>query len=183
VEAQRGASLLGATVEYVELDGDAHLEIKAVHALKIAGIIRRTKPGIVFAPSLSENQHPDHFRLGRLIRDAARLARYGGLSDLKQLAPHSIDQLLYYALTLESEPTDISPLLIDVSSPEVLAAWTAAMEAHESQVTGRNYVEIQLARARLRGLSAGVTHAIAVYPADAPVFDSLVPLSRGARQF
>jgi LmbE family N-acetylglucosaminyl deacetylase len=74
---------LGATLEFVELDGDAHLEIRAAHAIKLAGVIRRLRPDILLAPSLGENQHPDHFRLGRLVRDAARLARYGGVAELR----------------------------------------------------------------------------------------------------
>src|SRR5205823_11339362 len=63
IEAKRAAALLGATIEFVELDGDAHLEIRAAHAIKLAGILRRTRSGIVLAPSLVENQHPDHWRL------------------------------------------------------------------------------------------------------------------------
>lgn len=182
-EAERAAALLGATLEWVELDGDAHLEIKAAHAIKLAGLIRRVRPGIVLAPSLVENQHPDHARLGRLVRDAARLARYGGVKELRDLPPHSIAQLLFYALTPESEPRDLSPVLIDVSAPEVIAAWTAAMEAHASQASARNYVELQLTRARLAGQRAGLGHAIALFPNDPPVLESLEPLGRGARRF
>ena len=51
---------------------------------------------------------------------------------------------------------------MDVSAPEIVAAWTAAMEAHASQVQARPYVELQLARARFQGLRAGVGHAIAL---------------------
>ena len=51
-EARKSAALLGATVEFVELDGDAHFEVRAAHAIKLAGIIRRVRPGIVLAPSL-----------------------------------------------------------------------------------------------------------------------------------
>src|ERR1700722_18464430 len=50
-EAKKAAALLGATVEFIELDGDAHLEIRSAHAIKLAGIIRRVRPGIVLAPS------------------------------------------------------------------------------------------------------------------------------------
>src|SRR5882724_8343943 len=75
-EAKQAAAILGATIEFIELDGVAHLEIRAAHAIKLAGIIRRVRPGIVLAPSLVENQHPDHWRLGQLVRDATRLARY-----------------------------------------------------------------------------------------------------------
>jgi LmbE family N-acetylglucosaminyl deacetylase len=57
----------------------------------------------VLAPSVVENQHPDHARLGRMVRDAARLARYGGVKELR-LPPHAIGQLLFYAVTPEAEP-------------------------------------------------------------------------------
>ena len=182
-EAQKAAEALGASIEFIELDGDAHLELKAQHAITLAGILRRVKPGIVLAPSLVENQHPDHWRLGKLVRDASRLARFGGLAELRGLAPHVIGQLLFYAISAEAESADISPFLVDVSAPEIVAAWTASMEAHASQMVTRNYSELQLTRARANGLRAGVGHAIALFPNDPPVIESLAQLGRGARRF
>jgi LmbE family N-acetylglucosaminyl deacetylase len=182
-EAETAAALLGATVQFIELDGDAHLELRAAHATKLAAIIRRVRPGIVLAPSLVENQHPDHVRLGQLVRDAARLARYGGVAELREWPPHAIGQLFFYAVTLEAEPSGIMPVLIDISAPEIIAAWTAAMEAHASQNQGRKYVELQLTRARLRGMRAGVSHATPLFPNDPLVFNSLAPAGRGARSF
>jgi hypothetical protein len=117
------------------------------------------------------------------VRDAARLARYGGVAELRDLAPHVIEQLLFYAVIPEAEPRDVTPILIDVSAPEIIAAWTAAMEAHTSQTSARNYIELQLTRARSNGLRAGVDHAIALFTNDSLVFDSLAPLGRGARRF
>jgi LmbE family N-acetylglucosaminyl deacetylase len=182
-EAEKSAAILGATMEIVDLDGDAHLEVRAAHAIKLAEILRRVRPSIVLAPSLVGNQHPDHAKLGELVRDAARLARYGGVEELRSSAPHAIDQLFFYAGTPEAEPVDISPVLVDVSSPEIMAVWKEAMEAHGSQISKREYVELQLTRARLRGLSAGVGHAIALFPNDPVVVDSLTNLGRGARRF
>src|SRR3954467_299402 len=46
-EAKKAASLLGATVEFLDLDGDAHLELRAAHAIKLAGVVRRLRPAIV----------------------------------------------------------------------------------------------------------------------------------------
>jgi N-acetylglucosamine malate deacetylase 1 len=178
-EAKKAAALLGASIEFLDLDGDGHLEIRAAHAIKLAGIIRRTKPGIVLAPSLVENQHPDHWRLGKLVRDAARLARFGGLKELRKAPAHTIGQLFYYAVTPEAEPTDITPVLIDVSAPEIVRAWTAAMEAHASQTSARTYVELQVTRARLRGLRAGAEHAVALFPNDPLVFNSLAQIDSG----
>ena len=182
-EAKKSAALLGATMEFIELDGDAHLEVRVAHAIKLAGILRRVRPGIVLAPSLVENQHPDHAKLGQLVRDAARLARYGGLKKLSSKPVHAIEQLYFYAVTPEAEPAGITPVLIDISAPGILAAWTAAMEAHVSQVSARSYVELQLVRARLRGLRAGIGHAIALFPNDPPVLDSLAQIGPGARRF
>ena len=183
IEANRSAALLGAKLEFIELDGDAHLEVRVAHAIKLAGIIRRVRPGIVLAPSLVENQHPDHPRLGQLVRDACRLARYGGVEELRSEPPHAIEQLFYYAVTPEAEPPDITPVLVDVSAPDILRDWTIAMQAHASQAASQNYVELQLTRARLRGLRAGCGHAMALFPGDPLVLDSLAPAGRGARQF
>lgn len=182
-EARAAAAQLGATVEFITLDGDAHLEVRAAHAITLAAILRRRRPRAVLAPSLVPNQHPDHWRLGQLVRDATRLARYGGLTELRRFAPHAIEHLFWYAVTAEAEPRDLSPVLIDVSDPAVINAWRAAMEAHASQMKTRNYVEFQLTRARLHGLRAGVEQAIPLWPNDPPVLRSLAALDRAARTF
>lgn len=182
-EAKKAAKLLGATIEFLELDGDAHLDVRAAHAIKLAKVIRQIRPGVVLAPSLVENQHPDHARLGSMVRDAVRLARYGGLKELRRHSRHAIEQLFYYAVTPEAEPRDITPVLIDVSAPETIATWTAAMNAHGSQTSARNYIELQLTRARLLGTRAGIGHAIALFPNEPLVFESLTQAGRGARRF
>ena len=182
-EARLAASLLGAAVEFVALDGDASLEVKPAHAVKLAAIIRRIRPWVVLAPSLAENQHPDHPKLGRLVRDAARLARYGGVAKLRARPAHAIGPLLFYAVTPEAEPEGAVPILVDISNVSDLETWTRSMEAHASQLRTRNYVELQLARARVLGLRAGVRHAQALFPADPLLFNSLEPLSGSARSF
>ena len=170
-------------MEFIQLDGDARLEVRTAHAIKLAGIIRRLRPGIVLAPSLGQNQHPDHYRLGQLVRDATRLARFGGLMELKSRPAHTIGQLFFYAVTPEAEPVGIQPVLIDISASEIVAAWTAAMEAHASQLKTRNYVELQLARARVHGLRAGLEHAQPLFPNDPLVFNSLASLTRAAKRY
>jgi LmbE family N-acetylglucosaminyl deacetylase len=182
-EAHKAAKILGATVEFVDLDGDAHLELRAAHTIKLAAIVRRVRPAIVLAPTLVENQHPDHWRLGRTVQEAARLARYGGVKELRELQPHAISQLFYYAITPDGEPDNATPFLVDVSAPEVLDAWTAAMKTQVTQTQVINYIELQLTRAHLRGLRAGIGHAIALYPNDPIVIESLASVGRGARKF
>src|SRR4030095_12557792 len=106
--ARRAAALLGASLELIELDGDAHLEVRAAHALTLAGVLRQMRPRLVLAPCLAKQQHPDHWRLGRLVGDAARLARFGGVQELSAWAPHSIELLLHYALARGCEPGEHS---------------------------------------------------------------------------
>lgn len=182
-EAETSARILGATLEFIDLGGDAHFEHSPAHAMTLARALRRSRPGIVLSPAPVENQHPDHAVLGRLIRDAARLARYEGITQLRDLPPHAIDLLLFYAVSPEAEPKDVTPVFIDVSPSESIAAWTSAMNAHVSQMCTRNYVDLQLARARVNGLRAGVDHAIALFPGDPMVVDSLARLGHGARRF
>lgn len=182
-EARNAARILGAEIEFFELDGDAHLEVKVEHAIKIAEIIRRIRPSSILAPSHAPNQHPDHSRLGLLVRDACRLARYGGLKELKGSNAHSIRQLFYYAVTPEGEPEGVSPSLFDISNAEIVQSWTEAMQAHLTQTSSRNYVELQLARARVWGERAGVQYAMALYSNDPLIFESLAGAGRGARQY
>jgi LmbE family N-acetylglucosaminyl deacetylase len=182
-ESRKAADVLGATIEFIDLGGDSHLELRVEHTIELAEIIRRERPSTVLAPTCVDNQHPDHSRLGKLVRDAARLARYGGLKELLALKAHTIEQLMYYAVTPDAVPHGMTSILIDISAPDVLSAWTEAMKAHASQASTRNYIEMQLTRARLLGVQAGIEHAIALYPNDPLIFESLSQTGKGARRF
>ncbi|HVU39384.1 MAG TPA: PIG-L family deacetylase [Opitutales bacterium] len=171
-EAERAAKILGATLEFLELDGDAHLELRSAHAIKLARILRRVRPAVVLAPTVEPNQHPDHWRLGQLVRDACRVARFGGVGELRQLAPHAIARLFFYAVTPDAEPPGALPVLIDISPPAIVKTWTAAMAAHASQMKTRDYIEFQLARAKVHGLGAGRKYAQPLFPNAPLVFES-----------
>jgi LmbE family N-acetylglucosaminyl deacetylase len=105
------------------------------------------------------------------------------VAGLRASPAHTIAHLLFYAITAEGEPPGLPPVFFDVSDPAVIAAWTASMEAHATQARSRNYLELQLTRARLNGLRSGVDHAIALFPNDPLVFSSLRQLDRSARRF
>lgn len=182
-EAHAAAKILDATLHFADLGGDARFAPTPQNAITLARFIREIKPAILLAPTPVENQHPDHAALAKIVRDAARLARYAGLSDLQPLPAHAIDHLLFYAITPDAEPRDQFPLLIDVSDPAILAIWTRSMEAHASQMKTRNYLDLQLIRARLNGLRAGVSHALALFPNDPLVLSSLSTFLPGARHF
>jgi bacillithiol biosynthesis deacetylase BshB1 len=183
-EAESAARILGAELMLLELDGDGRLEYRVQHALSLARVIRERRPEIVLAPAPDENQHPDHAKAGRIARDAARLARYAGLAELKAHASHAIDALYFYDVTGVWDTTAssaIGPLIVDVSP--AFETWNAAMACHASQMTTRDYVALQVARARLLGAKIGVAHAMAVRANDAIVVNALTDLPASARRF
>ncbi len=183
-EAEAAAEIMGARLELLELEGDSRIEYRPPNAIAIARVIRRVRPHILLAPSPEENQHPDHGKAGRLTRDAARLARYGGLVDLATARAHSIDALYFYEITgtgLGSAATGLPWIIVDVS--DVLPAWRRAMECHASQTATRNYVELQVARARALGLEIGAEHAMAVRANDPIRLDGLTDLRGSGRRF
>jgi LmbE family N-acetylglucosaminyl deacetylase len=181
-EARQAAGWLGATIAFADLGGDAHFEESVANVLLLARLIRQHAPAIILAPTCEPNQHPDHVKLGRMVRDAARLARYGGVRELRAWPAHAVGQVLFYAVSPGAEPEAKGRLLVDVSPEPVMKAWRAAMAAHASQMATRDYVDLQVTRARLRGHEAGVGHAIALWPNDTPVFDGLTALRRAARR-
>jgi bacillithiol biosynthesis deacetylase BshB1 len=181
-EATAAAGRMGARLEFLPLEGDARLEYRPANALEIARVVRRLRPHLLLAPSPEENQHPDHAKAGRLARDAARLARYGGLRGLEPHAPHAIDALYFYDVTgTGAAPPGLARVVVDVS--DAFETWKAAMECHRSQQATRDYVGLQVARARLLGAEIGVAHAMAVWAGDPIRLERLSDLQGSARRF
>jgi LmbE family N-acetylglucosaminyl deacetylase len=178
-EAKASASILGATLHFVRLRGESGAEA-AADALKLAAVIRRVRPGAMFAPSLVENQHPDHPRIGHMVRDAARLARGGAGAKRRSKAQRSIGPLFFYAVSPEAEPAGVLPVLMDISDPKAVETWNSSMQAHASQRRSRDLAVYQMEGAHVHGLRAGVELAQPLYPDEPLVFDSLAPLARCA---
>jgi len=117
------------------------------------------------------------------VRDAARLARYGGVRELRRWPAHAVEQVLFYAVSVEAEPRDRLPVLVDVSEEADEVAWAAAMHAHASQMQTRSYADFQLTRAAVNGQRCGVRLAIPLFPNDPLVIGSLAAMGRGARRY
>lgn len=180
-ECEAAARVLGAGLSFIDCGGDGLIENRRANAVRIARVIRETQASVVLAPSLVENQHPDHAAVGGATRAAARLARYAGLGELRDLAAHAIESLYFYAITPGAEPTGATPFLFDVS--EVVEDWRNLMGCHASQMKTRRYLELQVSRARTLGLNSGCEYAQALWPNDAVLVDDLNSAPRGARLF
>ncbi|TAN22195.1 MAG: hypothetical protein EPN33_08830 [Acidobacteria bacterium] len=178
-EARAAAKLMGATIEFLDFRGDCQLEATPANAIRLAGEIRRLQPEIVLAPNPAENQHPDHAAAGRLMRDACRLARYGGLLELRALAPYRVAQLYFYDITQHGvRGPDI---VVDIS--DLVDRWEAVMRCHASQVNSRGYIELQKTAAHLLGLSVGVEYACGVYVNEPVRVERLSALQLSARNY
>ena len=153
-ESRNAARLMGASIEFLDFGGDCHLECSPQNAIRIAAEIRKFKPQIVLAPHPQENQHPDHAAAARLVRDACRLARYGGLEELKSTPPHRVSNLFFYNITQHMQKPDI---VIDIS--DLIPEWEAVMRCHESQVLSKGYIDLPMTAARLLGLTIGIDYA------------------------
>jgi N-acetylglucosamine malate deacetylase 1 len=178
-EARKAAEMIGAGIEFLALGGDCHFRPNPESTVLLAHHIRVFRPDIVLAPQLDENQHPDHAIVGAMVRDAARLARYGGLEELKGLAPHAIGHLYYYSIThvFGTEPD----LVIDVT--DVRPQWEEAMNCHQTQMKTRHYVELVLSRARALGVAIGGGYAVGLWVNDPVRIGSLSDLTLSSRQF
>ncbi len=180
-EARAAAKLLGADLHVLDFGGDGYQTASPANATAIARLIREVRPTLVFAPTPHPNQHPDHAAVGQATRDACRLARYAGLEPLRDLPPHTIDSLWFYAITPPLDPHPAPTLLVDVSS--VLDRWRQLMACHESQLTHRNYLDLQLTQAHHLGLQANCQAAIPLWPNDPPIVKNLSSLTRATRAF
>ena len=165
-EARSAAQILGAKIDFLEMGGDAHLEICAVNNIAMARQIRAARPDVLLSPVASPDQHPDHIVVSYLCRNAVRLARYGGLAELRDLSPHRIRRHLEYAIT-PSAGSGQEQRTIRVDISEYFARWVELMECHQTQLRTRRYIELQTARARLLGLESGIEYAQALYSPDA----------------
>lgn len=179
-EARTAAKQLGAQLEFIELGGDSHIENANSNALAIARQIRNARPNILLSSVTSPDQHPDHAVVGSLCRDAARFARYGGIAELRDLAPHALEHHFQYTVTPAAEPRGLS-VRVDISAQ--FAAWLKLMECHRTQLQTRGYIELQTARAQLLGQEAGVAYAQALFPCDHLFVDSLGEMPRSIRLF
>ena len=178
-EAQNAAKFIGAELEFINLGGDCHIENNPKNILKIAEIIRKEKPNIVLAQSLTENQHPDHLILSQMVRSACRYARYGGLNEIKKYKTHLVDALYYYPSSAE---VDKKPdIIIDVSKE--YDKWVKAMEQHTSQMGTKNYVNLVSSKAHFWGTSIGVEYAVGLWVNDPVRVDSLTSINKSKRDY
>lgn len=177
-ESKQAAKVIGAEIEFLDMGGDCHIEYTPANVIQIARVIRIFKPDIILTPDLGTNQHPDHFKVGQMTRDACRYARYGGLTELKDLPCHKIKNLYFYPITSQVPNPDI---IIDIS--EVFDTWTKVMECHGSQLQTKQYIELQTRKASYLGTLTGGNYAQGLFKNDALQVNFISDLELSSRNF
>lgn len=178
-EATAAAKLIGARLTWGDFGGDSHIVYSSENVIAMARHIRTVHPDVVLANSPDENQHPDHVQAAAIVRAAVRLARYGGVPELKQLKPHAVDAVYFYPATLNTQRQP--DILIDIS--KYAPKWRKVLAAHKSQLKTRNYIDLVIARARVLGLSINAQYAQGLYLNDPLVLDVPSSASGSARNF
>lgn len=181
-ETKSAATLLGATLKFLDLGGDSHIAATVENTLAIARCIRAVRPEILLAPTAGRDQHPDHTAVGRLCINALRLARYGGIKELRDVPSHAVSQFFAYAVTPAAEPSRESAA-VHVDITPYFTRWVQLMECHKTQLRTRDYIELQTARARLLGVQAGVEYAQALFMTDHLLVKTLAELPPSIRLF
>lgn len=120
-EAIDAANFAGCELEFMDFT-DNYVEDTNERALKIAAIIRKHRPKIVFVPYHTNNHshidghaHPDHLNAGRLVVKAARFAKFKGAKVTGDV--HSINNLIFYMAPRHSKPSftvDVSDVMDDL---------------------------------------------------------------------
>jgi len=178
-EAVDAAKLMGAEIEFLDFGGDCHIEYTPKNGIKIAKYIRQYKPNIILAPQPDENQHPDHSAAGKIVRDAARFARYGGLAELKGLPAHKIDSLYFYFVT---QPFGQNPDIV-VDASDVYKDWKKVMECHKTQMKGKQYLNLISSRAAALGAAIGTQYAVGLWKNDPIRLNTLSDITLSSRNY
>jgi N-acetylglucosamine malate deacetylase 1 len=131
-ETKDAAAFLGAELEILDFK-DCHIHDDGPSRLKIANIIRKYKPKIVFAPYFEHKtnhkdgvSHPDHEATGLIVRSALRFAKFKKIE--LDYEAHMVDNILYYMIPRFKKPTFIS----DVS--QYMDDWDVLARKHQSQM-------------------------------------------------
>jgi LmbE family N-acetylglucosaminyl deacetylase len=181
-EARAAAALLNAKLKFLNLGGDSHIAASVENAMTLARCLRTVRPEILLAPTIIADQHPDHVAVAQICMNAVRLARYGGLDDLRDLAPHAVSHFYTFAVTPGAEPArTCAAVHVDITL--YFARWVQLMECHKTQLRTRDYIELQTARARLLGVQAGVEYAQALFMTDPLLVKTLAELPPSIRLF
>ena len=158
---------------------DSRVENTWENRLKIARVIRETRPQVIIPPYW-QGRHPDHYTASVVGYEACFLAGLARL-DLDGLAPHRPFKIVYATLYYDVRPT----FVVDIT--EQFEARLESILAYKSQFTdqaaGKDLFPAQAeirerieAMARFYGLMAGVKYAEPFVQKEVGLVDDLTAI-------
>jgi bacillithiol biosynthesis deacetylase BshB1 len=110
--------------------GDCRIEDTFENRCKVAGVIRKHQPQVVFAPyyNLPIGRglgHNDHYKTGQIVANAFNLAHLPKAPAPGE--PHQARAIYFYFLPPGTVPT----FIVDIS--DFVEDWLAALDCHQSQ--------------------------------------------------
>ncbi|MGP4083035.1 bacillithiol biosynthesis deacetylase BshB1 [Pseudalkalibacillus sp. R45] len=158
-EAEQAAKVMGLQ-ERLNLElPDRGLRLTESYIQKIAQVIRKYKPAIVFLPH-PEDRHPDHGNCSRLVEESVFSAGIRKYRVEEELAAHRVGKVYYYFINGYEHPhftVDISG--VSDKKKESLKAYKSQFIASDEGVEtplNNGYIEAVEARDTLFGKEAGV---------------------------
>ncbi|RBP89006.1 bacillithiol biosynthesis deacetylase BshB1 [Cytobacillus firmus] len=161
-ESLKAADILGVSVRETLSLPDRGLYYNQEYIKKIAEMIRKYKPVLVFAPYM-EDRHPDHGHCARLVEEAVFSAGIRKYETGGNFAPHKVKSLHFYMINGFHKPD----FLIDISS--FMDKKAEGLQSYQSQFAKKpgsfdtplvnGYIETVAAREGLFGKQAGVEYA------------------------
>jgi N-acetylglucosamine malate deacetylase 1 len=161
-EAKKAAEILGVTKRLSLAFPDRGLLLQEEFIRKIAFVIRRYQPQIVFAPYFLD-RHPDHGNCARLVEEAVFSAGIKKYHTENTQTPHKVSNVYFYMINGFHKPD----FTIDISDTmeykiAALRAYKSQFEQTENSVKTplvNGYIETVEARERLFGQQVGVDFA------------------------
>jgi len=110
MEAEQAAKILGLT-KRIPLDlGDSRVGLDPDHRTEVVRLLRRERPMLVFSHG-SEDRHPDHERVCRLVREAYFFANVAGFdSGQERFRPAALIEFMGNTLVSHVSPSFIVPI-------------------------------------------------------------------------
>ncbi|WP_433958603.1 bacillithiol biosynthesis deacetylase BshB1 [Cytobacillus horneckiae] len=161
-EAKQAAQLLNVEVRETLCMKDRGLFLNQDYIRQAAGVIRKYRPAIVFAPYMAD-RHPDHGNAARIVEEAVFSAGVKKYETTEKHNAHKVRHMYYYMINGFHTPD----FVVDIS--EFIDNKISSLQAYRSQFVKTDesvdtplvngYVEMIEARERLYGQQVGLKYA------------------------
>jgi len=179
-EANDAAKILGVSWRRALDIPDGRVENTWENRLKVASVIRETRPRVVILPYW-KGRHPDHYTASILGYEACFLAGLAKIREAGEFAPHRPFKILYATLYYDIRPT----FVVDIS--EQFESKFASIMAYKSQFSDQEagkdlfpaHDDIRMrvdSMARFYGMLGGVTHAEPFLQKEVGLVDDLLAI-------